>query len=123
MARVRRFLAALPADRIFTVAIQQWKPRRSNEQNAYLWGAVYPAILSGGGEPLRGWTADDLHEYCLGEWSGWELTEAFGKKRQRPVRRSSSLNKQEFSDFIEFIRVRMIEHGITIPEAGEEIEA
>lgn len=119
LGRIRRFLEGLPTDQAFDVTVQQHKQRRSNQQNAYLWGVVYPAILSAGGETLRGWTAADLHEYCLGECFGWERVVAFGRARLRPVRRSSVLNKQEFTDFIESIRARMGEHGITIPEANE----
>lgn len=120
--RIGRFLHALPADQSFSVTVQQHKPKRSNEQNAYLWGVVYPTVLKVGGEQLRGWTADELHEYCLGEWSGWETLTGFGRKKVRPMRRSSALNKQEFSDYIEFIKRRMAEHGIYVPDAGEDLE-
>lgn len=116
---IERFLAALLPDRPYDVSVAEHKPRRSLEQNRYLWGAIYPSILAAGGESLRGWIASDLHEYCLGECFGWETVEALGRRRQRPMRRSSVLNKQEFTDYIEFIKVRMAEHGIEIPEAGE----
>jgi hypothetical protein len=111
--RLGRVLLSLPLAR-YRVTIEEAKPTRSDPQNRYLWGAVYPTILAAG--KLDGWSANDLHEYLLGEHFGWELVEGFGRKRQRPVRRSSRLNKQEFSDYVAFIQQRMAEHGIFVPD-------
>jgi hypothetical protein len=92
-------------------------PRRSHEQNRYLWGIVYATIL----KHLEGWDADDVHEYCLGEWGGWETMEGFGRKRLRPLRRSSKLNTTEFAEFVSFIQRHMAEKGIQIPNPGEAL--
>lgn len=94
------------------------KSRRTNDQNALLW-ALYDDVLSRGGESLGGWTKDDLHEYCLGEWAGWTEHKAFGRTRLKPKRRSSRLAKMEFSDFVDFIVRRMAEHGIVLELPGE----
>lgn len=98
------------------------KSRRSTDQNALLW-ALYEDILRMGGETLGGWTRDDLHEYLLGEHFGWEVREAFGAKRQKPMRRSSRLTKTEFSDYIAFIVQRMAEHGIVLSLPGDQAAA
>jgi len=98
------------------VTVEIWRKPRTNQQNAYLWGVVYPAILDGGGEALRGWTRDDLHDYFLGECFGWQTLEGFGRKRMRPFKRSSALNKQEFSDFLDWLSAKTAEMGIVIPE-------
>jgi len=95
------------------------KSRRSNDQNALLW-ALYDDILKQGGETLGGWTSADLHEYLLGEHFGWQVHEAFGAKRQKPMRRSSRLTKTEFSDYIAFIVQRMAEHGIVLQLPGDQ---
>jgi len=113
-----RVLARLPITKAWSVGVRLHKPRRSDAQNRYLWGAVYPTILKAGS--LEGWTADDIHEYLLGEHFGWETVEGLGRKMVRPIRRSSKLNKQEFSDFVGFIQQRMAEHGIYIPDPNEE---
>lgn len=68
---------------------------------------------------MGGWTRDDLHEYLLGEHFGWEIHEAFGAKRQKPVRRSSRLTKAEFSEYIDFVVRRMGEHGIVLELPGD----
>lgn len=121
LARIIRTVEALPLDKQWTVVISQHKPRRTDAQNRYLWGVCYPAILQGGGETLGGWRAEDLHEYFLGETFGWELMEGFGQKRKRPIRRSSTMNKQEFSDYVNTIQQRAAELGIVIPDASEHV--
>ena len=98
------------------VTLEEFKPRRSDMQNAFLWGVVYPSILEGGGEALAGWQKDDLHEFMLGEHFGWETLTLGGKTVHKPVRRSSRLNKQDFSDYLEFLSRRAAELGIVIPE-------
>ena len=115
-AAVAVLVRNLDASVSWKVTIEAFKPRRSDQQNAFLWGVVYPAILEGGGETLRGWSKDDIHEYFLGECFGWEVLEGFGRKRHRPLRRSSKLNKIEFREYIEFIETRVAELGIHIPQ-------
>lgn len=103
-------------DRAWQISIDEVKPKRSDAQNAFLWAVVYPSLLEGGGEALRGWKSTDLHEFFLGEMWGWETIEGFGRKRMRPVRRSSTMTKQEFSDYIAFIEQKALDMGIVIPE-------
>jgi hypothetical protein len=102
------------------VSIEAFKPKRTDQQNAFLWGVVYPSILEGGGEMLRGWTKQDLHEYFLIETFGSEIIEGFGRKRHKPLKRSSKMTKTEFRDFIDLIEVRCAEMGIHIPEPRYE---
>lgn len=117
LTRLVAFLSALPADRAWKVTIDEWKPRRSDQQNRFLWGVVYKTIC----DHLPGWSADDVHEYCLGECFGWETLEGLGRRRLRPLRRSSKLSRVEFAAYIEFIQRRMAEHGIYIPDPNEEV--
>jgi hypothetical protein len=102
------------------VSIEAFKPKRTDQQNSFLWGVVYPSILEGGGEMLRGWTKQDLHEYFLIEMWGSEIIEGFGRKRHKPLKRSSKMTKQEFRDYISVIEVRCAEMGIHIPEPRYE---
>ena len=119
LSRIVGLLSALVKEMPLKVTIAEYKRTRSLEQNRALWGVIYPAVL----QHLPGWDADDLHEYFLGEWSGWEIIEGFGRKRMRPVRRSSKLSTTEFADYIAFIQRRMAEHGIYVPDPGEEMRA
>ncbi len=110
-----RMVQGLDPSRAWCIEVLEWKRPRTDQQNRFLWGVCYPAILEGGGETLAGWTRDDIHEYMLGEWGGWETLEGFGRKRMRPIKRSSKLNKQEFSDYLLFLETRCMEMGIDIP--------
>ena len=118
LARLTGFLSALSRDKAWKVEVSEYRPRRSDEQNRYLWGYVYPTIL----KHLAGWDAEDVHEYCLGEWSGWETVEGFGRKRLKPVRRSSRLSTTEFSDYVGHIQRAMAAQGIYIEDPGEVVE-
>jgi hypothetical protein len=115
--RLAASLRALPIEQGWRVEIHEHKETRSSQQNRYLWGVCYPTIIDQGGEALRGWTAEDLHTYFLGEHFGWETLHGFGKKRVRPLRRSSRLSKREFGDYVDFIQRKAAELGIFIPDA------
>jgi hypothetical protein len=95
------------------------KSRRTNDQNALLW-ALYDDALKQGGEALGGWTREDIHEYMLGEYHGWDKCTAFGRTRLKPKKRSSRLTKMEFSDFVEFVVRKFAEHGLVLELPGEE---
>lgn len=99
----------LPVD----VECKPWKAKRSDEANRYLWGVVYAAFTS----RLEGWTAEDVHEYLLGECYGWERIEGMGRIRLKPIRRSSRMNKTEFAEYVEFCIRKGAEHGVFVPMA------
>jgi hypothetical protein len=121
--RACKVIQALPSDRAWRIEIAEHKRKRSDDQNRYLWGAVYPSILNAGAEQLRGWTAEDLHEFFLGEIYGWEVIEGFGRKRMKPVRRSSKMNTAEFAEYVSRIQQRMAELGIYVPDPELRIAA
>ena len=95
------------------------KSRRSNDQNALLW-SLYEDILRLGGEELRGFTKDELHEFFLIDYFGSETKELFGRKKLRPLRRSSRLTKSEFSDYVEHVVRFAAERGIVLELPGEQ---
>jgi hypothetical protein len=119
-ASISTMVSRLDPAQSWQISIEAFKPKRSDQQNAFLWGVVYPSILEGGGETLRGWTTTDLHEYFLIEAFGSEVIEGFGRKRHKPIRRSSKLTKQEFSDYLALIEAKCAELGIHIPEPNYE---
>lgn len=123
IAELIRFIHRLPETKAYKVELSEIRRTRSQQQNAYLWGVCYPSIIRGGGEAMRGWTSDDLHEYFLGEHFGWETLEGFGRKRLRPLRRSSKLSVVEFMEYVDFVQQKAAEFGIYIPSPGEELVA
>lgn len=96
------------------------KSRRTNDQNALLW-ALYDDAIKQGGETLGGWSREDVHEFMLGEYHGWDVCEAFGRKRMKPKKRSSRLTKSEFGDFVEFVVRKFAEHGIVLELPGDSM--
>jgi hypothetical protein len=113
--KAMRFIEQLPPGKPWRLEVSPYRPRRTDEQNRYLW-ACYGTILEQGGEALGGWTREDLHEHFLGCHFGVEHLTLAGREYEKPTRRSSRLNKQEFSDYIAFIQRRAAELGIYIPD-------
>lgn len=103
-------MSALPGKEL-RVEVSEYRKRRSQDQNAYLWSCVYPALRDATGQDVNDW-----HEYMLGEWGGFDTVELFGKKRLRPIRRSSKLTTVEFADYVAFIQQRAAEYGVFIPD-------
>jgi hypothetical protein len=120
IAKVVRFLHGLAPGKAWSITVEPYKKRRSTSQNAYLWGVCYPTILQAG--QLGNWTADDLHEFFLIDHFGSEIIEGFGKKRHRPLKRSSKLSTTEFMDYVAHIQQRCAELGIYIPDPNEEFQ-
>ena len=118
--RVAGFLSQLDAGKAWTVEVKQVASKRSLSQNRLLW-MIYDQILERGGEAMGGWTKEDLHDFFLLDHFGGEPKELFGRFRNIPFRRSSRLNKQEFSDFVEHI-VRFMAHRGVVIDMPEDME-
>lgn len=108
-----------PYIRVATLRNVIRRAKRTTTQNALLW-SLYENIIELGGEALKGFTKDDLHEYFLIDYFGSETRELFGRKKLRPLKRSSRLTKMEFSDFVEHIVRKMAERGIVLKLPGEQ---
>jgi hypothetical protein len=102
---------ALPVD----VSCQPWKPTRSNEQNAYLWRAVYQPLVE-----VAGFTKDDWHEHFCGERWGWvEHVKPSGVVEIAPARTTTKpkrLNKQEFREFVDWVEQQAADRGAFVLE-------
>lgn len=116
---VLRMLQHMPKGKAVAVTVEEWKKPRTNQQNAFLFGVCYPAILEGGGELLGGWTREDLHEHFLGEFGGVETLEGFGVTRTRPLLKSSRMTKEQFSEYLDWLGAKCADMGIVIPEPYE----
>lgn len=121
--QIRRLAAiclALPPEKAWKVTIEEEAPRRSDSQNALLW-ALYGQILDRGGEDMRGWVKEDLHDFFLGEHFGWERLDSdlINRAKLKPVKRSSKLSKIEFADFTDHIVHFMAERGVVLDMPGD----
>jgi len=97
------------------VIIRKWKPRRTDQQNRYLWGVVYGIISQETGNDVN-----DLHLYFLGEFFGWEDYEVMGMTRKRPRETSSKQIKARFSEYLEFVISKAASLGIVIPPPNHD---
>lgn len=104
-------MSALPGKEL-RVEVCEYRKRRSQDQNAALWGVAYKTLSDATGND-----ADDLHTFFLGEWGGWEVITVMGQQRRVPKRRSSKLTTVEFADFYAFIQRRSAETvGVYVPD-------
>lgn len=112
--RLTQFLRECSPGKPVRVEVCLHRKRRSDEQNRALWGVAYRLLSDETGNDVN-----DLHEFFLGEFFGWDLIDVLGQQRRRPMRRSSKLSTAEFSDFYAFIQRRAAEMGFYVPDPGE----
>jgi|SRR6185503_20465291 len=98
------------------ITLEKYKKRRSEQQNRYLFGVVYAIISQETGNEVN-----DLHEYFLGEFFGWEELEIMGRKRLRPRERSAKQIKARFSEYLEFVISKAASLGIVIPPPNHDL--
>ena len=122
-ARWLEFVAAqaLPLE----VSCGPYKATRSNEQNALLFGVVYPPIAE-----AMGYEVEAIHEYMLGRHFGWVDVKVPKTPRNpegiesRPFRtttrdehgKRSVLDTREFTEFYEFVQRIGSECGVFVPD-------
>ena len=107
-----------------TISIQRQKTKRSNNQNKYLWGCIYPLIKQGFFETCgEVFTIDEVHEIMKLKFNFIELTnESTGEVITAP--KSTTKNtKFEQEQYHEQCRQFALEwFNITIPLPNEQIE-
>ena len=116
------FLQAQPLP--LEVSSRPWKKTRSNEQNALLFGVVYPPIAE-----AMGYTVEDIHEYMLGRHFGWVDAKVPKTPRNpdglesRPFRTTTRdeagkrnvLSTAEFSKFLDTVERVAAQAGVFVP--------
>ena len=118
VSRLVSDLRRLNPTKAYLVEVKEKRPTRTDPQNRLLW-SLYSDLLRMGGEAMGGWTKDELHEFFLGEHTGWEIKTIFGLKKRVPMKRSSEMNKQEFTDFIDYIVRFAAEQGVVLSLPGD----
>lgn len=78
-----------------SVYVSSRRPKRTLQQNRYLFGVYYPLIARETGEH----NIDRLHKFFAGKFLTQGIVEVFGQK-VRMVKSSTELSKSEFSEFI-----------------------
>jgi hypothetical protein len=111
---------ALAGKRI-RIKLALYRKQRSTNQNAYLWGVVYPPIVAMFREAGNGVDAEDIHSY---------LKEHVGKLKQVFVTpdgevltgpgSTAKLSTVEMEVYLEKVRAWAAEHGVGIPLPNEQ---
>lgn len=114
--RIAAFLESALPGKPLRVTVEIAKRKRSDPQNAALWGVAYATLKEATGNDPK-----DLHDFFLGEHFGWEVVEIMGQKKRRPIRRSSKLSTVEFAEFYAFIQQRAAECGYYVPDPNEVV--
>ena len=120
-----RWLAFVQAQALpLEASCSPWKQTRSSEQNALLFGVMYPPIAE-----AMGYTAEDVHEYMLGVHFGWVDAKVPKTPRNpegiesRPFRTTTRdengkrnvLKKDEFAKFLGTVERIAAKAGVFIP--------
>jgi hypothetical protein len=120
---IREALARMEGRRV-VVTIRKFVRKRSNPQNAYLWGVVVPVcheIMVDAGNDV---TPEDTFRY-LKEFVGGSIFAQLictpDGKRRTIIRSSTTLDTQEMENFLERCRVWAAENGRVIPLPNENI--
>lgn len=109
-----------------SVDCAKWKPTRSNEQNALLFGVLYPPIAE-----VMGYSVEDIHEYMCGRFFGWQDVRVPKTPRNpegiasEPIRSTTRagwnhgkrdvLDKQTFAKFLDLVDRTAAQAGVFIP--------
>ncbi len=94
----KKFLSELAGNKEsvpIVLNIQEWKNNRSKNQNAYYWGVVIPMLSD-----HLGYLPDETHEAIK-----WKFLRKGGTDKLPTVRSSTSLDKIEWEDLMEKIRI------------------
>lgn len=118
---LRSVLAPIGIGEKVRVDIKKWYKKRSQSQNAYLWGVVYPTILQYITETTgQTFTADELHDRYKRKFIGYEECDILPGLFK--TKSSTELDAKEFGDnFIEQICAEWADLGLYIPEPIKEV--
>lgn len=108
-----KFLEWLEQNEGKKIKLEPVKAKRSNPQNAYLWGVVYETISHDTGH-----TAEELHEIYKRMFLKPKYIEYNGKEIKVPAS-TTNLNKIEFGEYLERIFAEAGNLGIHVPTPDE----
>ena len=119
-----RVVASLREGCEYVLTLTEHIDKRSNAQNRMVWGTVYSQIKdglvrAGHYEPHeRDEVKALIHEGLCAKYQGYVTCPVTGQQVRKF--RSSKANKQEFSDYVEWVaRYAATEYGVVVVLPGE----
>jgi Arc/MetJ-type ribon-helix-helix transcriptional regulator len=120
---VRDALRRLNGQRVI-ISVRKHVKRRSDRQNAYMWGVVIPYIHRMFVEAGNDATPEDVHDF-LKQYVGGNIFVRIliepGGGRRAVVRSSTTLTTEEWESYMEAIRAWAAERGCQIPLPNENL--
>ena len=95
------------------VTLSKETKQRTNPQNSWLWGAVYPAIADWSGHSV-----DEIHEAMKALHGHKTLVTLPGHAQELVPRSTRDYTTDEFSEYVERVRAWAAMQGLDIPDPG-----
>lgn len=95
------------------VTLSKETKQRTNPQNSWLWGAVYPAIADWSGHSV-----DEIHEAMKQLHGQKTLITLPGHAQELVPRSTRDYTTDEFSEYVERVRAWAAQQGLLIPDPG-----
>lgn len=107
-----------------TITIAKKSKKRSNDQNAYLWGVVYPIVKNGLKEiGYNQITTEQVHELLKGTFVKEDIVNELSGEVKTITGHTSSLTTSQFMDYLAQIKqFASDELGCYIPDPNEQSE-
>lgn len=111
-------------DGFYKVTVKKCQNNRSNQQNRWLWGQIYPRLLHGFID--AGWDdftcEEEVHEYCKVMFAGKDIVNKETGEIVTIPNKTSEMDVVEFTLYC--MNIRIFAHdflNVTIPEPSEEL--
>ena len=112
------FLSVLQEGTILDLQIKKARNTRTNPQNSYLWGIVYPYLLEGFKQ--AGYVDVDIevvHAFCKNQFNAGCIPNMETGEVLTYARSTTELDTKEFGEYVDKIRhFALHDLGIIIPE-------
>lgn len=113
-ANFRRVVDALSGKK--RIVIKSW--RRTNQQNRYLWGVVYPTFVEYRQEQGEEFTTEMAHVFFTLKFLRKTVVNmSTGEILGTTVPSTTKLNTSEFAEYIDKIVAWLADYGIVVPPA------
>lgn len=105
-------------DGVYRITVEKSYNPRSKDQNAYLWGCVYPMMLDGLME--LGWeftNVSEVHEYCKARFTRKEIVNISNGEVMVLPESTAEMNTAEMGAYFETLQKFSAEYlGVDIPD-------
>lgn len=111
-------------DGLYKVTVRKLQNNRSNQQNRWLWGQIYPRMLQGFLD--AGWddfaNEEEVHQYCKIQFAGKDIVNRNTGEVVTIPGRTSKMDVVEFALYCEQLRIFAYDYlNVTIPEPDSSL--